>query len=691
MKHIYIPLLILSSIPVLATPVTPEAALDRLNKQNLSHVKGLTTPPQYKLCETMTDSYGNNTVYLFDSEDGFVVTPADDALPAVIGYGDGRMYDSAGNLPTGFREWLQYMSQRVSEAAVNGYEVAIGSSVGEAISPLCYTSWGQEEPFNLECPEYGGERCLSGCVATAMAQVMKYHSWPPQGKGELEYYAEKIKTDIYTDFSQYTPDWGNMLDDYSSTSATEEQRQAVAHLLRGVGGSVRMNYFPTASGADVNDATQALLNNWDYSDDIRYMRRGWFSLRDWSQLLYDALMSDGPILYGGFSTSSGHAFVCDGYDGEGLFHFNWGWDGRADGYFAIDFLNPVVVEEPWKTGYNGSQSALLNIHPRSPENPGTRTYAVWLDSYYVTPATGFNDEEIHTLHPGDSFRMRGEVENYGPFAIPVGSKFATVFTSFYDGTSVPSNIVELSSDLEIYGRFDSEMKIVPDGLPDGLYSLDNDIHISPSGWGQGIVMPYTIRYCALVENDGSDIRFIESIVTPEIEETCIPDKLDLSSSAVFHATLSSSISHNIERPVRVELIKDGMVKGWSTWVNVALKPEETIEIALTVDKWTWKDESISHAGDYVLCLSMRNPYGDIWIPMEQGKKIAVSDSAAIEEVEVEDTPHDAIYDLHGQRVSDDVNALSPGIYIRLHDGVVSKILLNSSASMEKLSTFQEDK
>ena len=85
-----------------------------------------------------------------------------------------------------------------------------------------------------------------------------------------------------------------------------------------------------------------------------------------------------------------------------------------------------------------------------------------------------------------------------------------------------------------------------------------------------------------------------------------------------------------------------MVKGWSTWVNVALKPEETIEIALTVDKWTWKDESISHAGDYVLCLSMRNPYGDIWIPMGQGKKITVSDSAAIDVVGVEDTHHDAI-------------------------------------------------
>ena len=297
----------------------------------MSKVRGLLQTQHYRISEVMTDDRGNNTIYLFDSKDGFIVTPADDALPALLGYGDSPMYDSAGNLPIGFSEWLQYMSQSVSEAAVSGNSIAVAPSVGEAIAPLCTTAWGQHEPFNTECPEYNGEKCLSGCVATAMAQVMKYHNWPAQGKDELEYHAEKISTDIYTDFSQYTPDWKNMLDDYSSQTATEYQKQAVAHLLRGVGGSVRMNYFPTASGADVNDAAQALLKYWDYSDDIRYMRRSWFSLRDWSQLLYDALKNYGPILYGGFSMSSAHAFVCDGYDGEGMFHFNWGWDGKADG------------------------------------------------------------------------------------------------------------------------------------------------------------------------------------------------------------------------------------------------------------------------------------------------------------------------------------------------------------------------
>lgn len=212
MKFIFMLLLILCSVQVSAAPITPEAALKRIHSRNLSRAHGTNQTPQYRISEILTDSCGNNTVYLFDSEDGFVVSPADDALPAVLGYGDGKMYDADGNLPIGFSEWLRYMSTRVSEAA-GGNAVTVSPSVGEAIAPLCTTTWGQGEPFNLECPVYGGERCLSGCVATAMAQVMKYHNWPPQGKGELEYHAGKISTDIYTDFSQYTLDWENMLDE----------------------------------------------------------------------------------------------------------------------------------------------------------------------------------------------------------------------------------------------------------------------------------------------------------------------------------------------------------------------------------------------------------------------------------------------------------------------------------------------
>lgn len=675
MKHLYIFLFILSSIPVLGAPLTPEAALQRLLTQNRSQIRGDVEVPKFSIRKILNDSCGNNTVYLFDSESGFVVASADDAFPALLGYGEGQLYDLSGNLPIGFNDWLQYMGKLVSETAREGNSVTISPSVGEAIAPLCKTTWGQHEPYNLECPEYNGEKCLSGCVATAMAQVMKYHNWPPQGKGELTYHADKINIDIYTDFSQYTLDWGNMLNDYSTQSATEQQKQAVAHLMRGVGGSAEMDYFPTASGADIIWGGVGLLNNWDYSEDIRYVRRDWYSIRDWSHLLYESLKNYGPIVYAGFSFYSGHAFVCDGYDGEGLFHFNWGWDGTANGYFAIDFLNPVVTDEPWKTGYNGGQCALLNIRPRSPENPGTPTYTLWLNAYYVNPATGYGQEASHILHPGDSFKMTGECSNYGPFVIPAGSKFATLFTSYYTGAIFPSNVVELTSDFDFCSNYDSSMKTVPSGLADGLYSLTNDFYISPSGWGHCIPMPGSPGYSAIVENDGSDIRFIETMCIPELEEADIPDILYLQSSTSFHATLTNSKPRDLERPVRAELIKNGEVKGWSPWVQAAFGPEETIDFELIVDKWTWKEEGIPHAGEYLLCLSMNNPYGGIWIPMGKGKRVRVSDSAGIDAITTDNEYQDAMFDLQGRKVTTDVNMLPPGIYIKRSNGITTKIIL----------------
>lgn len=214
-----------------------------------------------------------------------------------------------------------------------------------------------------------------------------------------------------------------------------------------------------------------------------------------------------------------------------------------------------------------------------------------------------------------------------------------------------------------------------DCLTVSIHSKMTSISIDSSGWGHGILMPGSTRYCALVENKGSDIRFIESIFSAKIEDADFPDELDLNSSIVFHATICNSISRNIERPVRIELIQDGIVKGWSQWVDAALGPEGTMDLLLRVDNWTWKEESTTHAGDYLLCLSMRNTYGNIWIPMGHGKKVIVLDSAAIDDVKDEGNSRDAIYDLHGRKMSDDINSLAPGVYIKVNEGTVSKIIL----------------
>ena len=136
---------LMAAVPFMASasPITPGGALNRLRSQNHARMKGMLQTSNFNIYEIVTDSCGNNTVYLFDSKDGFVVTPADDAFPALLGYGESQMYDSDGNLPIGFREWLQFMSLRISEDTAGENEASVNLSVGEAIAPLCRTSWGQ--------------------------------------------------------------------------------------------------------------------------------------------------------------------------------------------------------------------------------------------------------------------------------------------------------------------------------------------------------------------------------------------------------------------------------------------------------------------------------------------------------------------------------------------------------------------
>lgn len=403
------------------------------------------------------------------------------------------------------------------------------------------------------------------------------------------------------------------------------------------------------------------------------MRRAWFTLRDWSQMLYDAMKQYGPVLYGGYTVSSGHAFVCDGYDGEGLFHFNWGWDGKADGYFAIDLLNPTMQDPPWATGYNSSQSALLNIHPRTPESPGVRNYTLWIDSYYANPATGYGDDQAHVLHPGDSFLMRGECENYGPFAIPPGSQFATVFTSLYDGSSIATNTVEMTEELGIYRNFDRSDKTVPEGLADGLYAIDNDFYINHSGWGHTLFDMLGSRYSALVENNGHDVRLIETGCIPVTEDTRIPDNIYTDSSATFQATLRNPISRNLKRQVRAELVKEGRTKGWTPSVPASFEPEETIDFTLTADRWIWEDR-VAGSGEYLLCLSMLNPYGDIWIPMGPGKSVTLPGGSGVAAEAADASCHDGLYDMQGRRVAVNGAPVAPGLYIRINNGIASKII-----------------
>lgn len=289
--------------------------------------------------------------YIFqaNNSEGYVVVAADDAVAPLLGYSD-NAYD-ADNMPDGLRYWIDELGRQIEWARANGIEYSAWQAQSKsAIQPMTKTKWNQGAPYNDLCPTYKGKECVTGCIATGAAQAMKYYNWPDKGEGSVSYKSSAIGQDLSMDFSQVEFDWDNMLDVYGS-SATDQEKEAVAKLMQAVGYAVEMNYAPSESGAEVTMLAQALAFNFKYDKSLVLQNRMLYGINDWNDYIYDQLVNYGPVIYTGQSNQGGHCFVCDGYSKDGYFHFNWGWGGMSDGYFLLTALSPE------SQGIGGSASA----------------------------------------------------------------------------------------------------------------------------------------------------------------------------------------------------------------------------------------------------------------------------------------------------------------------------------------------
>lgn len=356
-----------------SAPITPEQALARLqgNVQQARAI-GKTAP---SLVHTSITSTGVPAVYAFNKADnkGFILLSADDEAYPLLGYADSGSFDPA-NIPPQMKWWLEEYTNQIAYAAekpsmdAQAAEAQLRASREgrEAIAPMIETQWDQVAPYNNQCPLQGAYRTYTGCVATAMAQVMKYWNYPEKGTGSITYNAETIQKQLSLDFSSITFDWDQMLDVYGYNNYTDEQAAAVAELMKACGYAVRMDYSTEASGALAMNIRRGIVEFFDYDKNATYELRIMYSASQWEELIYDNLKNVGPILYGGASLlGGGHSFVCDGYDGNGFFHFNWGWSGMSDGYFTLSALNPDALGSGGGSGggYNFTQDAVVGIQP----------------------------------------------------------------------------------------------------------------------------------------------------------------------------------------------------------------------------------------------------------------------------------------------------------------------------------------
>lgn len=321
-----------------------------------------------------------NAYYAFNIDGGgFIIIAGENRANQVLGYSD-RGHLDFNNLPDnfkalmrGFKEEIEYL-QAHPELDVTP---ALRATGGNTVEPLIKTYWGQEMPYYLQCPVYNGEYCVVGCVATAMAQVMYYWKYPTSSRELNAYYCDDIGQTIPS-LPETSFNYSKMLSSYChwdwnlgaliQDTYTDEQAQEVAKLGRYCGQAVHMGYSPEGSGAYVSSQLSA-MKTFGYSSSARDEERDswwgseYYTTAEWEAMLKEELDKRYPILYSATDPAAGgHAFICDGYNAEGLFHFNFGWYGTCDGWYATTALNMTHRDGDYLR-FNTNHEVLLGVVP----------------------------------------------------------------------------------------------------------------------------------------------------------------------------------------------------------------------------------------------------------------------------------------------------------------------------------------
>ena len=355
-----------------------------------------------------TQKSGEKTLfYVFETtEGGFLVASANDNANAVLGYTANGTFREALAIPS-FKSWVGDCTKALTfvanqpEASFKDDHNRQGSfrskarraSLPEKISPLLETiAWNQGAPYNRFCPLVQGTRCATGCVATAMAMVMKYWEWPIHGTGEASYTSSTYNLELSADFSQSTYEWKSMLNRYDGTY-TDVEAVAVAKLMSDVGISVRMNYGPS-SGTSAKRVPLALANNFFYNKGVKYLERCYFDTEEWNSIIKGELSESRPVLMTGINYMDfvGHEFVLDGYNTNGLYHVNWGWGGTSNGYFDVNFMSPDYQGIGGSNGgYVAEQIILTDLYP---DRDGNSEYAI---NMFCKSGLAFDEKKGFTM------------------------------------------------------------------------------------------------------------------------------------------------------------------------------------------------------------------------------------------------------------------------------------------------------
>lgn len=334
---------------------------------------------------------GSDGLYIFNAADGngWVIVSAEDSAMPILGYSDQGSFRT-DNQPSNLRAWMDGYSRELQNASrqriaqsneVKALWKTAGYRTKSAEGKYLETpEYDQESPYNLKCPnvkESGKtHRSLTGCVATAMAEVIRYHKWPEKGTGTIggySYTSDYNQTVKISSFSIDSHSYNYTLMPFSySGSETTAQNEAIAQLMYDCGVMVEASYnYGSGTGAYSENIVSALSEHMGYSASAQHIYRQAYTDAEWTKLIQKEINEGRPIIYSGVdSDGGGHQFVCDGYDTRDYIHINWGWSGDSNGYFTLNLAIPksytfsedqtmIVGLEPDKSGSSKSEANLM--------------------------------------------------------------------------------------------------------------------------------------------------------------------------------------------------------------------------------------------------------------------------------------------------------------------------------------------
>lgn len=501
------------------------------------------------LCDSWTSPTGDTLMYVFNIDTiGFIIVGANDALPPVMSYSFNGSY-RRDKLPENFLGWMENCATDIQaflsctalpksiaeeqetwrkewNALIQGDNSDYAKKDSKSVQPLIETRWEQGGGYNNYCPEwYNGSNghCVTGCVATAMAQIIRYHQYPNVGfyhKG----YTHPSYGYLYVDFDSAYYDFTKMPISVSRYSPADQQH-AVSLLCYHCGVAVKMTYeyeqHISGSGAYSRNVPQGLLY-FGYTD-CKHLTRSETDAATWDSLLRHDLDLGLPVYYSGSSTSGGHAFVCDGYNSNGYFHFNFGWGGYSDNYYLLTSLN----------GFSGSQEAVFNIVPSG--------IASLHDTLYID-ANGNGDGSSWASASSNltsAIKLRG-LYSSGKLWIKSGT---------YYGDTTGNTAFIISPGLKIYGGFNGTESDINERINTTAPTILSGRHKRRVVYGNSLVQSTTLNRLTISEgyseSDGTGVYLNDNMIMEYCTITdCSAPSEEYSAAFVNDGYLYNSIIHN---------------------------------------------------------------------------------------------------------------------------------------------------